>query len=110
MPYEKELAALSDPTRQAIIQRLRLGPQNVARLAEGFPISRPAISQHLKVLSDAGLLSVTPNGTRRIYALSPDRMRDLRDWMNSLWDDARGAFSRAAHDLAKEGTPNDRPD
>ncbi|NKB29000.1 MAG: metalloregulator ArsR/SmtB family transcription factor [Rhodobacteraceae bacterium] len=92
---------MADPTRQAIITRLRMGPQNVARLAQGFAISRPAISQHLKVLSDAGLLTVTPQGTRRIYALNPDRMRDMRDWMNTLWDDALDAFARAAHDLAK---------
>jgi len=96
---------MADPTRQAIITRLRMGPQNVARLAQGFPVSRPAISQHLKVLSDAGLLTVTPQGTRRIYALNTDRMRDMRDWMNTLWDDALDAFARAAHDLAKEGPP-----
>ena len=112
MSYEKELAALADPTRQAIVQRLRAGPQNVARLAQDFPISRPAVSQHLKVLSDAGLLDVTPQGNRRLYALNPEKMRQLRDRMNTLWDDALDAFALAAkdlaaQDLAKETSPDD---
>ena len=64
MAYEKELAAMADPTRQAILMQLRDGPRNVADLAKGFPVSRPAISQHLKVLGDAGLVRVQAKGTR----------------------------------------------
>lgn len=102
MAYEKEFAAMADPTRQAILLQLRSGPKNVARLAKGFSISRPAISQHLKVLNDAGLVHIQAEGTRRFYRINAARLNALRTWMDTAWDDALAAYSQAAHTLAKE--------
>lgn len=98
MTYQLALTALADPTRRAIIERLRAGPQAVSDLAQSFPISRPAISQHLKVLSDAGLLNVTQKGTRRIYRLAPEGVADLRRYLDQLWDDALAAFATRANE------------
>ena len=105
MRYEDAIAAtmtaLADPTRRDIIQRLRSGPLPVGAIAEPMPISRPAVSQHLRVLSDAGLLTVTPAGNRRLYAIAPDGVDTLRQYLDDLWDDALTAFARAAEDQAK---------
>ncbi|MFT5870887.1 MAG: DNA-binding transcriptional ArsR family regulator [Paracoccaceae bacterium] len=104
---EEALAALADPTRRAILGRLRSGPLPVGRLAEGLPVSRPAVSQHLKILSDAGLLLVTPEGTRRLYSLSPHGLDDMRHYLDTLWTDALSAFAdeakRRAENAAHEG-------
>ncbi|MEO1732161.1 MAG: metalloregulator ArsR/SmtB family transcription factor [Pseudomonadota bacterium] len=94
---ESILAGLADPTRRAIVAKLRSGPLAVSALAEGLPVSRPAVSQHLRVLSDAGLLNVTQTGTRRLYHLSPDGVEALRAYLDLLWDDALSAFAAAAH-------------
>lgn len=104
MTYETAIAALGDPTRRAILDALRGGPLPVGQLAAGLPISRPAVSQHLRVLSDAGLLEVTAHGTRRHYALRADGVAALRDWLDTLWDDALAGYARAAH-LAAKDTP-----
>lgn len=101
-PPDAAFAALADPTRRALVERLRAGPLAVGALARGLPISRPAVSQHLRVLSDAGLLLVEPQGTRRLYRLAPDRLRDLRAWLDSLWDDALSNFAARARDIAQE--------
>ena len=101
MSYEDAIAALADPTRRVIIDRLRGGPLPVGHIAAGMEISRPAVSQHLRVLSDAGLLTVTPSGTKRLYAIAPDGVDNLRRYLDSLWDDALAAFARAAEDQAK---------
>ncbi|SFR36107.1 transcriptional regulator, ArsR family [Yoonia tamlensis] len=101
MSYEHAITALADPTRRVIIDRLRGGPMAVGTIANGMDISRPAVSQHLRVLSDAGLLTVTPSGNRRLYAIAPDGVDALRKYLDSLWDDALGAFARAAHEKAK---------
>ena len=87
------LAALADPTRRAIVGRLRGGPLSVGVLARDLPVSRPAVSQHLRVLVEAGLLSVRARGTRRLYALDPDGVEALRAWCDALWDDALSAFA-----------------
>lgn len=100
MTYESAMAALGDPTRRAILDRLRAGPLPVADLARDLPVSRPAVSQHLKVLTEAGLLTSKAQGTRRIYALSPDGVADLRAYVDRLWDDALTAFGEAAFDMA----------
>ncbi|WP_172296720.1 helix-turn-helix transcriptional regulator [Pseudoruegeria sp. HB172150] len=109
MSYESAIAALADPTRRSLIERLRDGPQPVGRLAQDLPISRPAVSQHLKVLSDAGLLLVEPSGTRRLYRLAPQGFEDLRRWLDSLWDDALGSFAARAREIAKESNSKDPP-
>jgi DNA-binding transcriptional ArsR family regulator len=111
MTYELTIDALADPTRRAILNRLRGGAMPVGALADGMPVSRPAVSQHLRVLSDAGLLIVTPVGNRRLYAIAPGGADDLRRYLNSLWDDALGAFEQAARKKAQEksskGTKHD---
>ncbi|MEL7026382.1 MAG: metalloregulator ArsR/SmtB family transcription factor [Pseudomonadota bacterium] len=90
------ISALADPTRRAIIERLGQAPASVSRLADGFPISRPAVSQHLKVLGDAGLVTVRAEGTRRIYTLAPKGAAPLRAWLDRLWTDALDAFVEQA--------------
>ena len=104
MSYEDTITALADPTRRVIIDRLRRGPLAVGAIADGMPISRPAVSQHLRVLSDAGLLTVTPSGNRRLYAIAPEGVEDLRRYLDTLWDDALAAFVQAAAEQAK-GNP-----
>ena len=102
MNYEDAITALADPTRRVIIDRLRSGALPVGAIAKGMTISRPAVSQHLRVLSDAGLLTVTPAGNRRLYAIAPEGVAGLRDYLDTLWDDALTAFARAADEKAKE--------
>jgi len=101
--YEDAIAALADPSRRAIVDRLRGGALPVGRIAQGLPISRPAVSQHLRVLSDAGLLTVQADGNKRLYALSPDGVAALRAYLNTLWDDALASFGKAACDTARKG-------
>lgn len=102
MDYENAITALADPTRRVIIDRLRSGALPVGAIAKGMNISRPAVSQHLRVLSDAGLLTVTPAGNRRLYAIAPEGIAGLRAYLDTLWDDALSAFARAAEEKAKE--------
>ena len=85
----RALDVLADPTRRAIVDRLRGGPSPVGRLADGMPVSRPAVSQHLTVLKTAGLVSEHREGTRRIYRLEPDGFEELRQWVDALARDAR---------------------
>ncbi len=101
MAYQDAITALADPTRRVIIDKLRTGPLPVGAIADGMGVSRPAVSQHLKVLSDAGLLSVTPTGNRRVYAIAPEGVDELRRYLDTLWDDALAAFARAAEEKAK---------
>ncbi len=91
-----KLDALGDPTRRAIFEDLTRRPQAVGDLAEAFPISRPAVSQHLKILMDAGLLTVRTEGTRRIYAADPAGIAEVRASVERLWRDALVAFKDAA--------------
>ncbi|MEJ6398471.1 ArsR/SmtB family transcription factor [Yoonia sp. 208BN28-4] len=102
MTYQYTIDALADPTRRAILECLRTGPQPVGKLADALPVSRPAVSQHLRVLSDAGLLTVTAQGNRRFYAIAPTGIDDLRRYLDGLWDDALGAFEKAARDIAAQ--------
>lgn len=84
--------ALGDPTRHAIFERLKAGPQAVGELALGLPVSRPAVSQHLKVLKAAGLVSERRSGTRRVYRIEPQGVQALRESVDRLWEDALEAF------------------
>lgn len=96
MAYGNALEALADPTRRMVFERLRQGPQAVGRLAAGMPVSRPAVSQHLKVLKEAGLVSEEQEGTRRIYRIDPDGLAKLRAWLDQFWEIALDAFKAEA--------------
>lgn len=95
MTYEEVLTVLADPTRRAVFEKLRDGPMAVSELAQGFPVSRPAISQHLGVLKAAGLVRDVRQGTRRIYAVRPESLSELRDWLDGFWGDALSAYKAA---------------
>jgi DNA-binding transcriptional ArsR family regulator len=88
------MAALADPMRQDILEKLRAGPRAVGEIAAGMPISRPAVSQHLKVLKDSGLVAETRQGTRHYFAIAPDGIGELRAYLDGLWSDALAAFAR----------------
>ena len=92
MAYGNALEALADPTRRRVFERLREGPLPVGRLAQGLPVSRPAVSQHLKVLKEAGLVSEEQDGTRRIYRIDPHGLGPLRAWLDQFWENALDAF------------------
>jgi DNA-binding transcriptional ArsR family regulator len=95
MAYESALRCLSDPTRRRIFERLRAGPRSVSALARGLPVTRPAVSQHLRALKDAGLVADRPDGARRIYYIDPQGLGELRRWLDGFWDDALAAFKDA---------------
>src|ERR687887_1728444 len=98
------MTALGDPTRQAIFERLVAGPRPVGELAGELPVSRPAVSQHLKVLKEAGLVIAQPIGTRRVYRLDPSGLRDLRAYLDQFWDQALAGFKAAVEQQAKESS------
>jgi DNA-binding transcriptional ArsR family regulator len=89
---DRQFTALGDPTRRAILKRLRRGPMPVGKLAAGFGVSRPAISQHLKVLKEADLVNDRADGNRRIYELNPDAFASLREYFDEFWGVALTAF------------------
>lgn len=93
--------ALGDSTRRAILEQLLKGPMAVGELAESFPVSRPAISQHLKILKDARLVTDRPVGTRRLYQVDPEGIETLRRYFDRFWTDALAAFRRAAEESPK---------
>ena len=95
--------ALGDGTRRLILERLRGGPRAVGELAAGLPVSRPAVSQHLRVLKEAGLVTERRNGTRRIYRLDPDGLGELRDYFDDFWSEALAAFKAMAEDERRTG-------
>jgi DNA-binding transcriptional ArsR family regulator len=96
------LDALGDPTRRAVCERLAAGPLPVGQLAATLPVSRPAVSQHLKVLKDAGLVVDRPVGNRRVYALDPTGVAVLRGWLDRIWSDALSAFKTAVEQPPQE--------
>ncbi|MGO8961498.1 MAG: ArsR/SmtB family transcription factor [Streptosporangiaceae bacterium] len=100
MTYQQALAALGDPTRRSIFERLAGRPQAVGELAQDLPISRPAVSQHLKVLKDAGLVTDRPDGNRHIYRVNLAGVGALRAYLDRFWDQALNAFQSevARHD------------
>lgn len=87
------MAALADPTRRLVFERLRRGARPVGELAAGLPVSRPAVSQHLKVLKEAGLVREEREGTRHIYSIDPAGLGALRRWLDRFWDKALDAFA-----------------
>ncbi|HVF63640.1 MAG TPA: metalloregulator ArsR/SmtB family transcription factor [Casimicrobiaceae bacterium] len=94
MAYGNALQALADPTRRAIYESLRGAARAVGEIASGFPVSRPAVSQHLRVLRQAGLVSETRNGTRRLYAAEAAAALELRDYFQSMWECAMRSYAR----------------
>jgi DNA-binding transcriptional ArsR family regulator len=91
---DSQLDALGDATRRAILARLLDGPRAVGELAEDFPVSRPAISQHLRVLKDANLVVDRASGNRRLYQLNPEGFETLREYFEQFWGQALSAFKR----------------
>lgn len=95
MAYQLVLSALSDPTRQALLERLRERPHSVGELAHRLPVSQPAVSQHLRVLREARLVTLCKDGARRIYSLDPTGLNELRVYVESFWSGVLDAY--AAH-------------
>ena len=104
MAYGEALAALADPTRRRVFERLKTGPRSVGAIARGMPVSRPAVSQHLKVLKQAGLVTEQAIGTRRIYRLDEAGVAALRDQLDTFWNRALSSYE----DLVKE-PPEENP-
>jgi DNA-binding transcriptional ArsR family regulator len=96
MAYQLAFVALADPTRRQVFERLAEGPRAVGELAEGLPVSRPAVSQHLKVLKAAGLVTDRPDGARRVYQIDPAGLGQMRAWLDRFWDVALDAFKAEA--------------
>jgi DNA-binding transcriptional ArsR family regulator len=106
------LGALGDPTRRLIFERLVTAPMAVGELADQLPVSRPAVSQHLRVLKEVGLVTDQPNGTRRVYRVDPRGVEALRAYLDQLWDTALAAFAEAVErgDQDNDNQDNDNQD
>jgi DNA-binding transcriptional ArsR family regulator len=99
----KALEALGDPTRRAIFERLAKGPRSVGDIASGLPVSRPAVSQHLKVLKEARLVRARARGTRHLYELDPDGLARVREYFDRFWSQALASFAKAVEET-EEGS------
>src|SRR5215813_814412 len=103
MTYQEQaLDALGDSTRRTVFERLRGGARSVGEIAEGMGVSRPAVSQHLKVLKAACLVTDRAEGTRRLYAVDAQGLKALRNWLDRFWDEALAAFKEAAERETKK--------
>ncbi len=102
MAYANVLTALADPTRRHIFEALRERPQTVGQLAAGQPVSRPAVSQHLKVLASAKLVTVKRQGNRRLYLIKRDGLNDLRAYVESFWSDTLSAYAEKIERRVKD--------
>ncbi len=98
-------AALGDPTRRVVFERVARRPLSVGRLAAGLSVSRPAVSQHLRVLERAGLVTHSREGTRRVYRVDPRGVEAMRNYLDRVWDRALAAFKAAAEEEAEETKP-----
>ena len=107
MAYADAIQALGDPTRRTVFECLREGPRSVGELARGLPVSRPAVSLHLRVLKQAGLVRERREGTRNYYSVNGDGLADLREYFEGFWDEALTAFKAAAE---SEGGNEDEPE
>jgi DNA-binding transcriptional ArsR family regulator len=96
------IAALADPTRREVFERLRGGPRAVGEIAAALPVSRPAVSQHLRVLKEAGLVTERKDGTRRLYRVDPAGIAAIRDYFDDFWNEALAAFQAAAESEGRE--------
>ena len=95
MAYILALAALSEPTRRVVFERVIKGPRSVGEIAKGLPVSRPAVSQHLKVLKEAGLVNEQRLGTRRVYSADPKALGELRQYIDGMWRASLDQFAEA---------------
>jgi DNA-binding transcriptional ArsR family regulator len=102
MAYANGMQALADPTRRAVFEQLRDGPRAVGEIARGLPVSRPAVSQHLRVLKEAGLVTDRQNGTRRLYRVDPGGLEELRAYLDGFWAAALAQFKAATENDGKE--------
>lgn len=102
MSYQATLEILADPTRRTLVDRLREGPLSVGRLAEGLPISRPAVSKHLRLMREAGVVRMTEDGTRNYYELDLRTLDEVRRYLDGFWDASLASFKRAA-EASNEG-------
>jgi DNA-binding transcriptional ArsR family regulator len=96
MAYAQALQALGDPTRRSVLEELRDDPRAVGEIASRLPVSRPAVSQHLRVLKEAGLVTERQNGTRRLYRVDPDGLAEVREYLEGFWEEALANFKAAA--------------
>jgi DNA-binding transcriptional ArsR family regulator len=106
--YEAVLDALGDRTRRQLVQLLRAGPSSVGELAAAMPVSRPAVSQHLTVLRNSGLVSYTELGTRNVYRLDPAGLDELRAWLDGFWETALDRYAQHVRDDAGSGAEQPR--
>jgi DNA-binding transcriptional ArsR family regulator len=104
MAYADALQALGDPTRRSILEQLREGPRAVGEIAAQLPVSRPAVSQHLRVLKEAGLVKERQDGTRRLYRVDPNGLAGLRAYLEGFWEEALASFKAAAETEESEDT------
>jgi DNA-binding transcriptional ArsR family regulator len=104
--YGKAIEALADPTRRTVFERLKLGPRPVVEIARGLPVSRPAVSQHLRVLKEAGLVRERREGTRNYYSVDGDALVELREYFEDFWEEALAAFK----EQAEKGAENEPAD
>ena len=102
MTYGESIAALADPTRRAVFEAVAKSPESVSALAKTLPVSRPAVSQHLKVLSDAGLVTAKAVGNRRIYQLRPAGLAELRAYLDQFWGDVLAGFASEVEKLESD--------
>ena len=100
--YGNGIEALADGTRRAVFEQLREGPRSVGDIARGLPVSRPAVSQHLRVLKDAGLVSDERVGTRRLYRIAPDGLAELRAYIDDFWSHALAQFKQAVEEEGEQ--------
>src|SRR3954470_11902557 len=109
MANRNAFAALADPTRREVFERLADGPRSVGELARHLPVSRPAVSQHLKVLKAAGLVTDRPEGARRVYQIDPQGLGQVRAWLDQFWDASLDPFRpEGERDPPRHPTPQDR--
>ncbi|MCW2857383.1 MAG: regulatory protein ArsR [Marmoricola sp.] len=106
--YQTGFAALADPTRRKVFERIAAHPTSVGELAAELPVSRPAVSQHLKVLKQAGLVNDTARGTRRVYSINPEGVAMLRDYLDLFWRRSLANFKTAAEETFhdRDNQPN----
>jgi len=103
MGYQTTLEVLGDPTRQTLIERLRSGPLPVGKLAAGLPVSRPAVSKHLRLMKEAGVVNMTEEGTRNLYELDLRTLDEVRRYLDGFWDTSLKRLKEAAETSYRKG-------